>query len=351
MRMVVDAEGVLSAKGPKLALGLLRYRGDDVVAVIDSIHAQTTVSEAIGDPTIRPIPVVEDLAAALKYRPDTFVVGISLMRPILTAYLREQILAAINAGLDVISGLHYIIGHDAEILAAAHDRGAKLWDLREPAAAGYAGEPGEHRKGSWTTVAVGSDCSTGKMTTMLEIDKAARARNLSSTFVATGQTGILIAGHGVPADHLISDFLNSAMADAVCAATQSHDWVFVEGQGALNHPAYSPVTLGIIHGSAPDSMIFCHRALSSSLQHLPQRDIPQIIKLIDINEEAANWLTENGKCRVVGVSLHTGHLDEAKARYELARVADETGLPTQDVVRFGADKLLDAVVSASRSCS
>ncbi len=238
MRMVIDAEGVLSASSPKLALGVLRYRGDDVVALIDSAHDHENVQDIIGDSAISPKPVVADLAAALHYRPDTFVVGISLMRPILNAYLRRQILAAIDAGLNVISGLHYIIGQDEEIAATARDRGVTLWDLREPANAGHACEHGEHREGSWTTVAVGSDCSTGKMTTMLELDKTARRRGLSSAFVATGQTGILIAGHGVPADHLISDFLNGAVADAVYTAAQSHDWVFVEGQGALNHPAY-----------------------------------------------------------------------------------------------------------------
>jgi D-glutamate N-acetyltransferase len=350
VRMVIDAEGVFSATGPKLALGVLRYRGDDVVAVIDSRHDGMNTREVTGDTTLEPKPVVADLAAALRYQPDTFVIGLSLMRPIITPDLRSHVLAAIGVGLNVVSGLHYILGQDPEISTAARDGGVTLWDLRCPDRAVEVGEPGVHRPGSWTTLAVGSDCSTGKMTTMLEIEREARRRGLSSAFVATGQTGILIAGHGVPADHLISDFLNGAVASVVRAAADRHDWVFVEGQGALNHPAYSPVALGVLHGAAPDSMILCHRALSSALQHQPHHRIPPVPTVIGINEQAASWLGDTRTCRVVGISLNTSHLGELASRYELARVADETGLPAEDVIRFGAGTLLDAIVSAS-SCS
>jgi len=351
MRIVIGTGKGLSPDGPKLALGVLRYRPDDVVAVIDAMHAGKTTADVTGDGTTEPKPVVADLAAALSYRPDTFLVGPSLRRQAITPRFRAQVMAAIGTGLNVISGLHYILGDDAAISEAARGRGVRIWDLRRAGDDGDVAQYRPHRAGSWTTVAVGSDCSTGKMTTMLEVEREARERGLSSEFVATGQTGILIAGRGVPADHIISDFLPGAIEAAVLDAASRHDWVFVEGQGALNHPAYSPVTLGIIHGASPDSMILCHRSSSDTLLHEPQCRIPALRELVAINEQAANWLGRAVPSEVVAIALNTSQLPAPMAHAELARVAEETGLPTADPVRFGAGPLLDAVIEARISSS
>lgn len=352
MRIVIGTgKKGLSPDGPKLALGALRYRAGDVVAVIDAAHAGKTTSDVTGDGTTDPKPVVADLAAAMSYRPDTFLVGPSLRRQAITPQLRAQVMAAIGAGLDVISGLHYILAEDATISDAARRCGVRLWDLRRAGENGDVAQHRPHRAGSWTTVAVGSDCSTGKMTTMLEIQREARVRGLSSEFVATGQTGILIADRGVPADHVISDFLPGAVEAAVVAAASEHDWVFVEGQGALNHPAYSPVTLGIIHGASPDSMILCHRSLSDTLLHEPQCRIPALRELIAINEQAANWLGRAVPSKVVAIALNTSQLSGPTAHAELARVTEETRLPTADPVRFGAGPLLDAIIEARNRSS
>lgn len=346
MRIVIGTGKGLSPDGPKLALGVLRYRPGDVVAVIDATHAGMTTTAVTGDATTAAKPVVADLAGGLRYRPDTFLVGPSIRGQSITPRIRDQVLAAIGAGLNVISGLHYMLADDPEVSGAAARGGAAIWDLRRPDAGAGLARHQVHRPGSWTTLAVGSDCSTGKMTTMLEVEREARQRGLSSGFVATGQTGILIAGRGVPADHVISDFLAGAIEAAVIEAASRSDWVFVEGQGALNHPAYSPVTLGIIHGASPDSMILCHRSSSDTLLHEPRSAIPQMRELIAMNEQAANWLSRRVPSRVVAIALNTSRLPERAAHEELDRVGAQTGLPAADPIRFGAGPLLDAVVAA-----
>ncbi|BCJ27752.1 DUF1611 domain-containing protein [Actinocatenispora sera] len=344
--MVIDAEGVFDGTGPKLALGALRYRSDDVVAVIDSAHSGRTARDRTGDPRVPAIPVVDDLDAALRYGPDTFVVGISPMQSTLPPGLRDRILAALEAKLDVVCGLHHQLGDDPELSAAADRAGRQIWDLRRPpqqdVRVGTAGST--HRPGSHTVLAVGSDCNAGKMTTMVELDREAARRGLSSRFVATGQTGILVAGDGVPADHVVADFLPTLMHQHVCAATAEHDLVFVEGQAALNHPWYSGVSLGLLHGTAPDALVLCHIAGARDLGHLPL-PIPPLPQVVAMNEAAATW-GGGPAARVVAIALNTGHLSESEAADAIAAATGETGLPAVDVFRSGPAPLLDAILAA-----
>ncbi|BCJ38125.1 hypothetical protein Athai_56280 [Actinocatenispora thailandica] len=348
MRMVIDAEGVFDGTGPKLALGVLRYRSDDVVAVIDSAHSGRTARDRTADPRVPPVPVVDGLDAALRYRPDTFVVGISPMQSTLPAGLRGRILAAFEAKLDVVCGLHHQLGDDPELAAAADRAGRRIWDLRRPpqqdVQVGTGGRT--HRPGSRTVLAVGSDCNAGKMTTMVELDREAARRGLSSRFVATGQTGILIAGDGVPADHVVADFLPTLLHQHVCAATDEHDLVFVEGQAALNHPWYSGVSLGLLHGAAPDALVLCHWAGARELGHLPL-PIPPLPEVVAMNEAATRW-GGGPAARVVAIALATGHLSESAAADALAEASEETGLPAVDVFRSGPAALLDAVLASGR---
>jgi uncharacterized NAD-dependent epimerase/dehydratase family protein len=346
MRMVIDAEGVFDGRGPKLALGALRYRSDDVVAVIDSAHAGVTARARTGDPRVAPVPIVEDLDAALRYGPDTFVVGISPLQSTLPAGLRDRIRAALEAKLDVVCGLHHQLGDDPELSAAADRAGRRIWDLRRPPQQDVQVGTGGlgHRPGSRTVLAVGSDCNAGKMTAMVELDREAARRGLSSRFVATGQTGILIAGGGVPADHVVADFLPTLVHQHVCAATAEHDLVLVEGQAALNHPWYSGVSLGLLHGAAPDALVLCHIAGARELGHLPL-PIPPLSQVVAMNEAAATW-GGGPAARVVAVSLNTGRLSESEAADALAEVANETGLPVVDVFRSGPAPLLDAILAA-----
>ena len=179
------------------------------------------------------------------------------------------------------------------------------------------------------------------MTTALELDREAQRRGLSSGFAATGQTGIMISGRGVPVDRLISDFTAGGVEALVLEFTQEYDWVFVEGQGSLIHPAYSPVTLGLVHGAMPDMMILCHEAQST---HIKAYDvpIPPLPRVIEIYEQAIAWLRP---APIVGIALNTYMLDEASALDEIRRAEAETGLPATDCVRFGAGKLIDALLA------
>ena len=346
-RIAILADGRLNYQDAKTAVGLLRYGRDTVVAAIDREHAGSDVASALASPDGlgAGVPIVADVDAALAYAPNTLLIGIAPAGGRLPDAWRVQILAAIAAGLDVVSGLHAFLSDDAEIAAAAHERGVRLWDVRRPAdaLATRIREDRPYRAGSHVIYFCGSDCNVGKMTAAVELDAAARRRGISSLFVATGQTGILIAGDGVPADRVISDFLPGAVEGVVAPAAERADWVWVEGQGALTHPAFSAVTLGLLHGAAPDAMILCHLAGRTQIRHYEHRAIPPLAQVRAMYEQAAAWLKP---APVVAVALNTQYLDEATARAMIAAAADETGLPADDPVRFGADALLDAVATA-----
>jgi uncharacterized NAD-dependent epimerase/dehydratase family protein len=182
------------------------------------------------------------------------------------------------------------------------------------------------------------------MSAALELNQEALRRGLNSSFLATGQTGIMISGNGLPVDAIVCDFVAGLVEEMVLDFTNQHDWVFVEGQGALNHPGYSPVTLGLIHGSMPDAMIFCHKVGVTTIVGYEHCPLPPLKRLIEINEDAVSWLRPEQSCKVVGLALITNHLSEQEARNAIKRVEDETGLPATDAVRFGAGRLMDALL-------
>src|SRR5437763_682559 len=302
-RIAILAEGAFEWHYGKTATGVIRYGKDTVVAVIDSTKAGQDVSQALGASLGKGIPVVRDINEALKYQPDTLLIGIAPMGGALPTAWRWQLLAAISAGLDIISGLHFFLSDDEELRAAAAQHGVTIWDVRRPPDKNRVAQFIPHRPGSHTILMVGSDCATGKMTAALELDREAQKRGLNSAFVATGQTGIMISGTGLPVDRIISDFVAGMVEEMVLDFTNAHDWVFVEGQGALNHPGYSPVTLGLIHGSLPDAMIFSHIVGTTHIDGYENCPLPSLPRLIQINEEAMNWIRSDCSSKVVGLAL------------------------------------------------
>lgn len=342
-RIAILAEGAFEWHHAKTATGVIRYSRDTVAAVIDSTKAGLDVSQALNAPIGVGIPIVRDIHEALAYQPDTLLIGIAPVGGALPPEWRWQLLTAINAGLDIISGLHFFIADDEELRATAEQRGVTIWDVRRPPAENRVAQFIPHRPGSHTILMVGSDCATGKMTTALELDREANRRGLDSAFVATGQTGIMISNNGLPVDRIISDFVAGMVEQMVLDSTNEHDWVFVEGQGALNHPGYSPVTLGLLHGSMPDAMIFCHNAGATTISGYDNCPLPPLSRLIQINEEAMSWLRANRSSKVVGLALVTHGLSEQEARAAIQHAEEETGLPATDVIRFGAGKLIDAL--------
>ncbi len=342
-RIAILAEGAFTWRTAKTATGVIRYGKDPVVAVIDSTHTGKNVSQALDAHLGIGIPIVQDIHEALTYEPDTLMIGIAPVGGALPSSWRWQLLTAIEAGLDIISGLHFFISDDEELRTTAEKYSVTIWDVRRPPDKNRVAELIPHRPGSHTILMVGSDCAVGKMTVALELDREANNRGLNSAFVATGQTGIMISGNGLPVDRIISDFVAGMVEEMVIDFTNKHDWVFVEGQGALNHPGYSPVTLGLIHGSMPEAMIFCHKAGTTEIEGYNHCLFPSLNRMIQLNEDTVSWVRPERPSKVVGLAVMTLGLNEQEARDTLKQAADETGLPATDVLRFGAGVLMDAL--------
>lgn len=344
-RIAILAEGSFDRQGAKTAVGVLRYSQDTVVAVIDSTRAGQDAAAALGDPDGpgRGVPIVANFAASLPFQPDTLLIGIAPIGGRLPDAWRVEVLAALREGLEVVSGLHEFLGDDQKLAAAAREHHGRIWDVRRPPdhLAMRIREGTPHRPGSHVVSFCGSDCNVGKMTACIELDRAAQRRGLSSVFAATGQTGIMISGSGIPVDRFISDFISGGVEAMVLDFAEHHDWIFVEGQGSLGHPAYSAVTLGLLHGAAPDYLILCHEAGRTHI-HGYDVAIPPLPVVRAMNEQAVAWLKP---APVVAIALNTAKLSVDDARAAIAAAARETGLPVTDPVRFGADVLLDALLA------
>jgi uncharacterized NAD-dependent epimerase/dehydratase family protein len=343
-RIVILAEGAFELHYGKTATGVIRYGRDEVVAVIDSTKAGQDVSQALNLDLGKGIPVVKDIYAALPYQPDTLLIGIAPQGGNLPTTWRWQLLTAMEKGLNLINGLHVFFSEDEELQTAANTYGVTIWDVRRPPNKRLVSSYTPHRPGSHTILAIGSDCATGKMTAMLEMNREAQRRGLASDFVATGQTGIMISGNGLPVDRIISDFAAGLVEEMVLDFASKNDWIFVEGQGALNHPGYSPVTLSLLHGALPDAMIFCHKAGTTGIEGYANCPFPPLKRMIEINEEAVNLLHRQHNSKVVGLSILTSHLSKQEATDEIKRLEDETSLPATDIIRFGPAKLMDALI-------
>jgi uncharacterized NAD-dependent epimerase/dehydratase family protein len=318
----------------KTARGILRYAPDPTVAILDSTRAGESYEG---------VPVVATIEEALPYEPTTAVVGVATQGGRFPPAWRELLKRSIGAGLDVESGLHEFVSDDEELTALAEQHGVELRDLRKPPA-GLNVPTGENlRIPARIALTVGSDCAIGKKTVALELDLEARRRGLASVFVPTGQTGIAIAGWGIAVDAVVSDFLAGAAEQLVVEGHErGGELLFVEGQGSLVHPAYSGVTLGLIHGSAPHVFVLCHKAGAEEIEGYPGHPLPSLPELIELHERIALPLR---RARVACVALNTAHLAEDEARGAIVAAAEETGLPADDPVRFGAGPLLDAILS------
>jgi D-glutamate N-acetyltransferase len=318
----------------KTARGILRYAPDPTVAILDSTRAGESYEG---------VPVVATVEEALAYEPTTAVVGVATQGGRFPPAWRELLKQSIGAGLDVESGLHEFVSDDEELTELAEQHGVELRDLRKPPA-GLNVPTGENlRIPARIALTVGSDCAIGKKTVALELDLEARRRGLASVFVPTGQTGIAIAGWGIAVDAVVSDFLAGAAEQLVVEGHErGGELLFVEGQGSLVHPAYSGVTLGLIHGSAPHVFVLCHKAGAEEIEGYPGHPLPSLPELIELHERIALPLRP---ARVACLALNTAHLAEDEARGAIVAAAEDTGLPADDPVRFGAGPLLDAILS------
>src|SRR5258706_12535860 len=343
-RLVLLAEGRFVPTEAKTAIGVLRYRPQEVVAVLDSEQAGRTAAECVG--VGGAIPVIALLADGERLGADGVLIGVAPQGGELQAEGRRLVADALARGWDVLSGLHVFLGDDPELAALAQGSGARILDVRRPPA----GHPIAAGRGgalaSRVVLTVGSDCNVGKMTAALEIARSLDGGDPRVVFVATGQTGIFVADAGVTVDAVPADFIAGHVETLVLEAAREAGIVIVEGQGSLHHPGYSGVTLGLLHGACPSAMVLCHQVGRTRIRVGGPEDagwpVPPLAEMIAAYETAASWVAP---ARVIGVALNTVGLDERVARAACEQASRETGLPATDPVRFGAAPLAAAVLA------
>jgi uncharacterized NAD-dependent epimerase/dehydratase family protein len=333
-RLLLLAEGFSAdPHHGKTMRGVLRYRPQDVVAVLDSERAGETESG---------VPVVGDVEDAVALQPTVALVGVAPAGGRFPPAWRRIVEDCVTSGFDVWNGLHEFLSDDPTLVAAAAERGVRLWDLRRPPDDLNVPTGANLAVPARIALTVGSDCAIGKMTVSLELDRAARARGIRSVFVPTGQTGIAIAGWGISVDAVVADFVAGAAERLVLEGYERGDeLLLVEGQGSLVHPFYSGVTLGLYHGSTPHVLVLCHRAGATEIDGCPGHALPSLASLVALHEQTALPARPS---TVACVALNTYGLDEREARAAVRAAEEETGLPADDPVRFGADRLLDTLL-------
>ena len=321
----------------KTARGVMRYRRDDVVAMLDSKRAGESEDG---------VPVVGTVDEALAFEPNTALVGVVTQGGRFPGDWQELLKSCVSHGLDLENGLHVRLRDIPGLTELAAKHGAALRDLREPPP-DLSTATGENLEVDATIVlTVGSDCAIGKMTAICELDLEARRRGLKSVFVPTGQTGVAIAGWGISVDAVVSDFLAGAAERLVVEGGKRGDLLWVEGQGAILHPIYSGVTVGLMHGSAPHLYVLCHEVGRTIVEGDPtESPILSLSELVDLHERMSLKLRP---AKVAAIALNTSTVSEDEAREAIAAAEEETGLPADDPVRFGAERLLDAVLNHPR---
>lgn len=319
-----DAPDALSAK---VAQGIKDWRPDASVG-------QLRMEGCKADVKLPDLTLAEAKAAGAK----TLVIGVANRGGYISASWKKVLIEALEMGFDLASGLHNLLRDEPELVAAANANGGMLHDVRVPSVE-YPIANGKIRSGK-RCLAVGTDCSVGKMYTAIAMEREMHARGMRATFRATGQTGILITGGGVPLDAVIADFMAGAVEYLTPDNADDH-WDLIEGQGSLFHVSYSGVTLALVHGGQPDALILCTEPTRAHMRGLPEYQQPSLEALRDTALTLA-WVG-NPNCQVVAVSVNTQHLNEADALAHMAEVEVRIGLPTVDPYRQGAARLVDAL--------
>lgn len=337
-RFLILAEGNFGPQSSKTANACIRYSPSEVVAVLDSTNAGKTSQHVLGFGG--DIPVVATFVEAMKFSPNALLIGIAPAGGQFPAAWRTVVIDALRAGLDVWSGLHTMLGDDAEFASLAAESGVTIRDLRR-APHDLDVAYGRVREVDATVVlTVGTDCNIGKMTTQLQVQNAVGALGHRVSFAATGQTGILIEGRGIAVDAVIADFIAGAAERLTIEAAADADIVLVEGQGSLIHPAYSGVTLGLMHGSLPHAMVLCAQPSRTAIHRNPWVPIPSLTQMIALYEQTTMYLRH---APVIALALNTFDLSEDSALAAIGAARAETGLPVTDPVRFDPAPIAQAI--------
>jgi uncharacterized NAD-dependent epimerase/dehydratase family protein len=331
----------------KTANSIIRYQPDRVVAVLDRKTAGKTAQDVLGFGGT--IPVVASMAEGLALGANSVLVGIAPAGGRLPEAWRAWLREALEGGCDIVSGLHTFLADDPTLADAAAKHGRTITDIRRPPrdlpiASGKARD-----LAPLVVLTVGTDCNVGKMTAQLQLVAGLKARGLRTNFVATGQTGIMIEGWGIGVDAVVADFIAGAAEQITLQGADGADIVLVEGQGSINHPGYSGVTVGLLHGSCPDAMILCHQSSRQYIGDYRQASwlrLPPLAEYVKAYEALAGMVSPS---KVIGIALNTYDMTDDEAREACRRAAEETGLPATDPVRFDPAPLLDAIQAAHRS--
>ncbi|WP_262180354.1 DUF1611 domain-containing protein [Haloarcula laminariae] len=321
----------------KTAVGLLRYGDHEVRAVLDRAGAGTRVADHV--PDVQDAPIVASMADVPEV--DALVIGIAPIGGEFDESWRPDVRAALERGCQVLSGLHYFLADDEELASLATEHDGGLVDVRRPPEDLSVADGTAAEVDATVVTTVGTDCSTGKMTTAYELRDAARERGLDAAVVPTGQTGVVIEGWGIVVDRVVADYAAGAV-ERLVETPVGLDLIVVEGQGALAHPAYSGVTTSVLHGSAPDALVMCHEAGREAVHGYESFELPPSADYADLYERMAAPVSG---ASVAAGALNTRGLDDDAATDAVAAYGDAIGAPATDPVRDGVpDDVLDAVL-------
>ena len=339
---LVLTDGYLETRNAKTAHGVLRYGRDPIAAVLDRDHAGRSLADVLPEMD-RDAPIVGSFEEGRALGATSLLLGVATPGGWVPEHWRAWMLEAVQAGMEIANGLHRFLRDDEELVATAAASGARLWDVREPPpgiplCSGKALDAPQR-----IVLTVGSDCAVGKMTASLELAAAAEAAGRRAEFVATGQTGILIAGKGIAVDRVISDFVSGAAEQLVVDADPAAEVLLVEGQGGLWHPAYSGVTLGLLHGCMPEVLILVHQAGRTAIEEPPGTVLPPLDVMVETYEAIASVVRP---CKVACVAVNCHGLSPGEAQAAVDEVAGATGLPAGDVMRGDGPLLWKAVAAA-----
>lgn len=333
-------QGFTSHHG-KTGISYLRYGEAEIVAIIDRDNAGKSLSELIN--LDKNIPIAPNTTEALRYNPTVLLIGIAPSGGALPDDWRQEVEAAIEAGLSVVNGLHTPLADKFGQLQA----GQWIWDIRSEPKDLKIGKAKARSLSCQRILTVGTDMGVGKMSATIELHRSALKKGIKSKFLATGQSGIAIATDGIPLDAIRVDFAAGAVEKMVLDFAYDNQLLFIEGQGSLLHPG-STATLPLIRGSQPTSLILVHRAKQKHIADLPEIKIPPLTEVIKLYETVASAGGTFGDVKVKAIALNTNHLDLDTAKEEIEKVKNQTGLPCTDLVRFEAEEILDLLFSQLR---
>jgi uncharacterized NAD-dependent epimerase/dehydratase family protein len=343
-RYLIIADGEFGPMTSKTANSVIRYHPERTVAVLDRQHAGRTVQEILGFGGS--IPVVGSMREGLALGPSAVLIGIAPKGGQLPNEWRGWLGEALDAGCDIWNGLHNFLSDDPALAAKARATGRTLHDLRRPPADLPIASGRAKEVDPLVVLTVGTDCNVGKMTAQLQLTRKLNERGIRTRFVPTGQTGIMIEGWGIAVDAVVADFIAGAAEWLTLEGSGNADVVMVEGQGSINHPGYSGVTLGLLHGSCPDALILCHQSTRQYIGDYREAAwlrIPPLTEYVRLYESIAAAVHPT---RVIGISLNTYDLSDVEARRACDQAQRETGLPTTDPVRFDPGPLVSAIADA-----